>query len=73
MLKRLGKIFHAEIILLLRQSQEWLYPLGFFIIVISFFPLAFTPDAIFQKIIFPVVFGLQHYLQLTLYSTFIFI
>lgn len=45
-------IFYAEFLLLWRRSHEWLYPLGFFLIVISLFPLAFTPDPAFlQKFI----------------------
>lgn len=45
-------IFYTEFLLLWRRSHEWLYPLGFFLIVISLFPLAFTPDPAFlQKFI----------------------
>jgi heme exporter protein B len=52
MLKALRFIFYAEMILLLRRSQEWLYPLAFFLIVISLFPLTLTPDPLFlQKFI----------------------
>jgi heme exporter protein B len=49
MLKAVWYLFYTEIILLLRRSQEWLYPLGFFVIVISLFPLAFTPDPAFLQ------------------------
>lgn len=49
MLKTLWLIFYTELILLLRRSQEWLYPLGFFTIVVCLFPLAFTPDPQFLK------------------------
>lgn len=49
MMRATWYIFHTELILLLRRSQEWLYPLGFFVIVISLFPLAFTPDPIFLQ------------------------
>lgn len=49
MLKTLRLIFYFEWILLLRRSQEWLYPLGFFIIIITLFPLAFTPDPAFLQ------------------------
>lgn len=42
-------VFYTELLLLLRRSQEWLYPVGFFIIVISLFPLAFTPDPAFLQ------------------------
>lgn len=49
MLKVACCIFHAELILLWRRSHEWLYPLAFFLIVISLFPLAFTPDPVFLQ------------------------
>jgi heme exporter protein B len=49
MLKILWRIFYAELILLWRRSQEWLYPLGFFVIVVSLFPLTFTPDPSFLQ------------------------
>ncbi|MBX3708431.1 MAG: heme exporter protein CcmB [Gammaproteobacteria bacterium] len=49
MLKAVWYLFYMELTLLLRRSQEWLYPLGFFVIVISLFPLAFTPDPVFLK------------------------
>jgi len=37
-------IFYTELLLNLRRSHTWMYPLIFFLIVISLFPLAFTPD-----------------------------
>lgn len=49
MLTTLRSIFYFEWTLLLRRSQEWLYPLGFFAIVITLFPLAFTPDPVFLQ------------------------
>ncbi len=49
MLRAVWFVFYTEIILLLRRSHEWLYPLGFFVIVISLFPLAFTPDPVFLQ------------------------
>lgn len=49
MLNAIKFIFYAEILLLWRRSQEWLYPLAFFLIVISLFPLAFTPDPLFLQ------------------------
>jgi heme exporter protein B len=49
MLKALSYIFYTEWLLQLRRSQDWLYPLGFFLIIMSFFPLAFTPDPAFLK------------------------
>lgn len=42
-------VFYTELLLLLRRSREWLYPIGFFIIVVSLFPLAFTPDPAFLQ------------------------
>lgn len=44
MFKAFWFVFLSELTLLLRRSEEWLYPLGFFVIVMSLFPLAFTPD-----------------------------
>lgn len=45
-------IFKSEIHLIWRHSQEWLYPLCFFSLVIILFPLAFIPDPILlQKMI----------------------
>lgn len=49
MLKALFYIFKTELFLSLRQSLEWIYPLAFFIIVISLFPLALNPDPVFLK------------------------
>ncbi|VVC76935.1 Heme exporter protein B [Aquicella siphonis] len=49
MLKTVWYVFYTELILSWRRSQEWLYPLGFFAIVISLFPLAFTPDPAFLQ------------------------
>ncbi len=52
MLKAIRYLFYTELILRLRRSQEWLYPLIFFVIMISLFPLALQPDAAFlQKFI----------------------
>src|SRR5437762_3260375 len=51
MLKTLRFIFHTELLILFRRSHEWLYPLGFFLIVMSLFPLAVTANpALLQKI-----------------------
>src|SRR3990167_4178661 len=49
MLKKCQLIFYYELTLLLRRSQEWLYPVGFFLIIIMLFPLAFTPDPVFLQ------------------------
>lgn len=49
MLKTIKLFFYTELLLLCRRSQEWLYPVGFFVIVISLFPLAFTPDPVFLQ------------------------
>jgi heme exporter protein B len=49
MLKTIWLVFYTELLLLCRRSQEWLYPVGFFVIVISLFPLAFTPDPVFLQ------------------------
>ncbi|OGT37769.1 MAG: heme exporter protein CcmB [Gammaproteobacteria bacterium RIFCSPHIGHO2_12_FULL_37_14] len=51
-LKTVWLVFYLELVLLLRRSQEWLHPLGFFIIVVSLFPLIFTPNTeLLQKFI----------------------
>ncbi len=44
MLKALTHLFYLELLLLFRRSQEWLYPLAFFMIVVCLFPLIFSPD-----------------------------
>ena len=49
MLRKCQLIFYYELTLLLRHSQEWLYPVGFFLIIIMLFPLAFTPDPAFLQ------------------------
>lgn len=52
MLKTLWIVFYYELLLLWRRSQEWLYPVAFFLIVISLFPFAFSPDpALLQTLI----------------------
>ncbi len=53
MLSALKFIFLSELRLRLRRSHEWLYPLGFFFIVMSLFPLAITPDPLLLKKIIP--------------------
>ncbi|MHB1221149.1 MAG: heme exporter protein CcmB [Gammaproteobacteria bacterium] len=53
MLKAACLVFKMEIILLFRRSQEWLYPLSFFMMVILFFPLAFTSDVDFLQTYIP--------------------
>jgi heme exporter protein B len=53
MLKSLWLLFYIELILRLRRLQESLYPLGFFLIVITLFPLAFTPDPQFLQQFIP--------------------
>ena len=42
MLKALITLFKLELAIHLRRSSAWLYPLGFFLIVIILFPLAIT-------------------------------
>lgn len=42
-------VLRSELLLHLRRSHEWLHPLGFFIIIVSLFPLAFTPDPVFLQ------------------------
>lgn len=49
MLKIVWFIFYTELVLLWRRSHAWLWPLSFFVIVVSLFPLALTPDPIFLQ------------------------
>lgn len=49
MLKAIRHVCYTELTLSWRRSQEWLYPLAFFTIVICLFPLAFTPDPAFLQ------------------------
>lgn len=49
MLKTVAYLFWYELLIFFRRSQEWLYPLGFFGIVLCLFPLAITPDPILLK------------------------
>jgi heme exporter protein B len=42
-------VFYTELLLRLRSSFEWLYPICFFIIVITLFPLALSADAGFLQ------------------------
>lgn len=49
MLSAAWHVLKTELLLLFRRSQEWLYPLGFFVIVVCLFPLAFTPDPEFLQ------------------------
>lgn len=44
MLTSLRTIFYTELLLLARRREEWLYPIAFFVIVISMLPFAFSPD-----------------------------
>ncbi len=45
----IATIFYTELLLLFRRSQQWLYPLCFFVIVICLFPFAFAPDPDFLQ------------------------
>lgn len=53
MLKTLRTVFYFELLFLWRRSQEWLYPVAFFIIVISLFPFAISPDPLLLKSFVP--------------------
>lgn len=46
-------LFQSELTLLWRRSSAWLYPVFFFLIVITLFPLALTPDTNILKTLFP--------------------
>lgn len=49
MLKTAWFVLYTELLLLLRRSQEWLYPVGFFVMMVSLFPIAFSPDPVFLQ------------------------
>src|SRR3990167_576379 len=49
MLKAAWFVLYTELLLHLRRSQEWLYPVGFFVVIISLFPMAFSPDPAFLQ------------------------
>lgn len=52
MFKTLWTVFYFELLLLWRRSQEWLYPIAFFLIVICMLPFAFSPDpAVLRQLI----------------------
>lgn len=53
MLKTLSTLFYFELLLLWRRPQEWLYPIAFFVMVISLFPFAFSPDPTILQTLFP--------------------
>ena len=53
MLKTLCIIFYFELLLLWRRAQEWLYPIAFFVIIISLFPFIFSPDPVLLQTIIP--------------------
>lgn len=49
MIKTFMYLIYLEFILILRHSQEWLYPIAFFLISVSLFPLALSPDPVFLQ------------------------
>lgn len=53
MLKALQQIFYFEILLLWRRAHEWLYPIVFFLIVISLLPFAYSPDPAVLRTLVP--------------------
>ena len=53
MLKRSRFHLRMELKLLLQRSQEWLYPLSFFILLTCLFPILFSPEPVFIIKFFP--------------------
>lgn len=53
MLKSISFLLYVEFLLLWRRSQEWLYPLVFFMMLIVLLPLALTTDPTLLKQFFP--------------------
>jgi heme exporter protein B len=49
MLKAACSFFYFELLLAFRRAQDWIHPISFFIILMLFFPLAFSPDPIFLQ------------------------
>lgn len=49
MLKAAWFVLYTELLLLIRRSQDWLYPVGFFVMIVSLFPMAFSPDPVFLQ------------------------
>jgi heme exporter protein B len=49
MLKAVCSLFYFELLLAFRRAQDWVHPIGFFIILMLFFPLAFSADPIFLQ------------------------
>lgn len=44
MFKQWRHLFYREYLLAIRSPSEWLHPLLFFVVVVSLFPLAISPD-----------------------------
>jgi len=53
MLNAFRFMLYSELLLLWRRSQEWLYPVAFFVIIVSLFPLALSVDPTFLKKMLP--------------------
>lgn len=53
MLSGLRAALYFELLLVWRRAQEWLYPLTFFLMVISLFPFAFSPDPLLLQTLIP--------------------
>ncbi|OGT45390.1 MAG: heme exporter protein CcmB [Gammaproteobacteria bacterium RIFCSPHIGHO2_12_FULL_41_20] len=53
MVTLLVRILWSDLLIFFRRAREWLYPLGFFIIVLSLFPLAMTPDPFLLQTLAP--------------------
>lgn len=44
---------YFELLLVWRRAQEWLYPLTFFLMIISLIPFAFSPDPLLLESLIP--------------------
>lgn len=53
MLKGLYTLFYFECLMILRRTQEWLYPLTFFLMIICLLPFAFSPDPVILQSLIP--------------------
>ena len=49
----LGMVLRRELLLAYRHRGEWLNPLLFFVLVVSLFPLAVSPDGAVLRVLAP--------------------
>jgi heme exporter protein B len=52
MRSKLFRLFYIELLLSVRQPQDWVYPLAFYTVLVSLFPLALATDPVFLQTYF---------------------